>query len=348
MEDMHHTANVPQWKKKEVEDIKNLIKSYPLFGMAGISGIPAKQLQKMRRNLKDIAVLKVARNTFIRRALEESGEDARKMNEYIDVQTLLVFTEQNPFKLYKLLEQTKTPAPIKAGAVAPNDITVVKGPTGFPPGPILGEMQSAGIPAAIENGKVSIRETKVVAKEGEVVSQKLATMLTRLEIYPMLVGLDLRAVFEAGSIFKPDVLAIDESKYFSDFLQAAKQAFNLSINVAYPTSTTITALISKAVSESRNIGINVAIFEPELMEALLGKAQAQMMSVASVALSNDENAVDSELKEALGAAAKSAAAIEAVSNDSVTEAPEAEEKSKEVEEEEAEESGMAGLGALFG
>ncbi|MCG7851352.1 MAG: 50S ribosomal protein L10 [Methanosarcinaceae archaeon] len=346
MEDVHHTEHVPQWKKKEIEDIKDLIKSYPLFGMAGITGIPAKQLQQMRRNLKDIVVLKVARNTLIRRALEESGEDVHKMADYVDVQTLLVFTEQNPFKLYKLLEQTKTPAPIKAGAVAPNDIIVVKGPTSFPPGPILGEMQGAGIPAAIENGKVSIRETKVVAKQGEAVSQKLATMLTRLEIYPMEVGLDLRAVCEAGSIFEPDVLAIDEGKYFSDFAQAARQAFNLSVNAAYPTSTTITALISKAVSESRNLGLYAAIFEPELMDALLGKAQAQMMSVASVALSNDENAVDSELKEALGAAARSATVAEAVSEGSVTEASEAEEE--EATEEEAEESGMAGLGALFG
>ena len=341
MEENHHTEHVPQWKKEEVESIKELIKEYPLFGVVGIGGIPAKQLQKMRRDLQGTAVLKVARNTLTKRALDESNDDVKQMEEYIDVQTALIFTKNNPFKLYKLLEKSKSPSPIKAGAIAPKDIIVEAGPTSFPPGPILGEMQGAGIPAAIDKGKVVIKETKVVAKEGEAVSQKLAAMLTRLEIYPMEVGLDLRAVLESGSIFKPEVLAIDEDKYFTDFTLAAQQAFNLSVYAAYPTAESISTLISKAATESRNLGINATILEPEIMDALLGKAQSQMLSVASAASNNNEEAVDDELKEALGAAANAAAAP-AVTEETV------EEKEDEPEEEEQEESGMAGLGALFG
>jgi len=342
MSENHHTEHVPQWKKEEVEAIKELIKEYPLFGVVGIGGIPAKQLQKMRRDLQGTAVLKVARNTLTKRALDESDDDIKQMEEYIDVQTALVFTEQNPFKLYKLLENSKSPSPIKAGAIAPNDIIVEAGPTSFPPGPIIGEMQGAGIPAAIDGGKVVIKETKAVAKEGEVVSQKLAAMLTRLEIYPMEVGLDLRAVLESGSVFEPEVLAIDEDRYFTDFTLAAQQAFNLSENAAYPTAESISTLISKAVTESRNLGINATVLEPEIMDALLGKAQSQMLSVASSASSNNEEAVDEELKEALGAAASAATAAPAVAEETV------EEQEEEEPEEEEEESGMAGLGALFG
>jgi large subunit ribosomal protein L10 len=123
MEENHHASHIPQWKKDEVEEIKKLIKQYPIFGVVGVGGIPAKQLQKMRRNLKDNAVLKVARNALIRRALDESGE-AKEMDQYIDVQTALIFTEQNPIKLYKSLEKSKSPSPIKAGAIAPRDIIV--------------------------------------------------------------------------------------------------------------------------------------------------------------------------------------------------------------------------------
>ncbi len=345
MEEVHHTEHVPQWKKDEVEDIKKLINNYPLFGVVAIGGIPAKQLQKMRKGLQGTAVLKVARNTLIKRAFDESNEDVRKMDEYIDSQTALIFTENNPFKLYKVLEQSKSPSPIKGGAVAPNDIVVEAGPTSFPPGPILGDLQSVGIPAAIDAGKVVVRETKTVAKEGEVVSQKLASMLTRLEIYPVTVGLDLRAVLEAGSVFTPDVLAIDESKYFSDIVLATQQAFNLSVNATYPTKDNITAIISKAASEARNLGINATVYEPDIMGSLLGKAQSEMLSVASAASANNEEAVDDELKEALGARATAAATAE------VAEAAEAEETVEEKEEEseeESEEDGMAGLGALFG
>ncbi|WP_340820785.1 50S ribosomal protein L10 [Methanolobus sp. WCC4] len=342
MEEDHHTSHIPQWKKDEVEEIKDLISKYPIIGVVGIGGIPAKQLQKMRRDLKDKAVLKVARNTLMKRALDQSSDDVKEMDKYIDVQTALIFTEQNPFKLFKTLEKSKSPSPIKAGTIAPRDIIVEKGETSFPPGPILGDMQQAGIPAAIDGGKVVIKETKAVANEGEAVSQKLAAMLTRLEIYPMEVGLDLRAAFENGSIFTPDVLAIDEDKYFSDIVLATQQAFNTSVFAAYPTAENIKTLVAKAATESRNLGINAVVLEPEIIDALLGKAHSEMLSVASAASANNEEAVDDELKEALGAAASAAAAA------APAETAEEEEKEEEQEEEPAEEDGMAGLGALFG
>ena len=268
------------------------------------------------------------------------------MNKYLDKQTALIFTNESPFKLYKALEQTKTPSPIKGGAIAPVDIVVQKGPTSFPPGPILGELQSAGIPASIEAGKVAVKETKVVCKAGEAVPQKLATMLSKLEIYPLIVGLDLRAAYDDGTIYEPELLAIDESQYFSDIIRAAQNAFNLSVNTAYPTSATIGTLLSKAFAESKNLGVNAVVFDSGVMDALLAKAHIQMTSVASEAANKDANAVDDELREVLGAAASAAAAA------SVAAAEKKEEEVKEEEEEEeedhAEEDGMAGLGALFG
>ena len=321
-EEKHHTEHIPQWKKDEVENIKNLIQSHKVFGMVGIEGILATKIQKIRRDLKDTAVLKVSRNTLTERALNQLGGSIPEMNKYLDKQTALIFTNESPFKLYKALEQTKTPSPIKGGAIAPVDIVVQKGPTSFPPGPILGELQSAGIPASIEAGKVAVKETKVVCKAGEAVPQKLATMLSKLEIYPLIVGLDLRAAYDDGTIYEPELLAIDESQYFSDIIRAAQNAFNLSVNTAYPT---------------------------RVMDALLAKAHIQMTSVASEAANKDANAVDDELREVLGAAASAAAAASvAAAEKKEEEVKEEEEEEEEEEEDHAEEDGMAGLGALFG
>jgi large subunit ribosomal protein L10 len=41
-------------------------------------------------------------------------------------QPALIFTDMNPFKLYKILEDSKTQAPAKAGNIAPSDIVVPK------------------------------------------------------------------------------------------------------------------------------------------------------------------------------------------------------------------------------
>ena len=169
-------------------------------------------------------------------------------------------------------------------------------------------------------------------------------MLAKLEIYPLIVGLDMRAAYDAGTIYGPELLAIDEGKYFSDIIRAAKNAFNLSVNTAYPTSATIGTLLAKAYAESKNLGVNADILEPGVMDALLAKAHVQMTSVASKAADKDANAVDEDLREVLGAAASAAAAVAPAAAAEVKK----EEEPEEEEDDHSEEDGMAGLGALFG
>jgi len=343
MDAEHHSMHIPQQKKDEIEEIKAKIGQYSVVGLVGIHGMPSKQFQQMRSSIRDSVLIKVSKNSLITRALNECSEDIKSLEIYLDHETSLVFSNDNSFKLFRLLESSKTPAPIKGGMKAPNDITVEKRPTDFPPGPIIGELQSAGIPAAIEGGKVVIRETKVVAKKGEVVSQNLAAMLTRLEIFPLELGLVLRGTFEDGMLFDASTLAIDEGKISLDFTTAASQAFNLAVNSAYPTRTTIQALLAKAASESRNLAVNAVIYEPGVMDTLLSKAQGHVMVLAG--LVSDE-ALDDDLKAKMGAqAAVSPVGVEPGKEETAGEADEVEE---EAVEEETEETAAEGLGALFG
>ncbi len=336
----HHSMHIPKWKKDEIRDIKSKIRDYPVVGLVGIHGLPSKQFQQMRSSIRDSVLIKVCKNSLITRALDESSEDIKPLRDYLDHETGLVFSNDNSFKLFRLLSSSKTPAPIKGGMTSPRDITVEKGPTNFPPGPIIGELQSAGIPAAIEGGKVVIRETKVVAKEGEVVSQNLAAMLARLDIYPLELGLVLRCTFEDGMLFDASKLAIDEGKISLDFTTAASQAFNLAVNSAYPTSTTIQALLAKAASESRNLAVNAVIYEPGVMDILLSRAQGHVMALAG--LVSDE-ALDDDLKAKMSAGtAVSPVVVEPGEEETASEVEE------EAAEEETEETAAEGLGALFG
>jgi large subunit ribosomal protein L10 len=340
MDAAHHSMHIPKWKRDEIEDIKTKIGQYQVVGLVGIHGLPSKQFQQMRSGIRDSVLIKVSKNSLITRALNEYSEDIKPLKDYLDHETGLIFSNSNSFKLFKLLESSKTPAPIKGGMKSTINITVQKGPTNFPPGPIIGELQSAGIPAAIEGGKVVIRETKVVAKEGEVVSQKLAAMLTRLEIFPLELGLVLRGTFEDGMLFDASKLAIDEGKISLDFTTAAIQAFNLAVNSAYPTRTTIQALLAKAASESRNLAVNAVIYEPEVMDILLSKAQDHVIALAG--LLSDE-ALDDDLKAKMGA--RAAVRQVEVGPGMEETAGEAEE---EAVEEETEETAAEGLSALFG
>ena len=277
-----YSHHLPQWKKDEVEEIMALSKEYRLTGLVDLHGIPASQLQHMRRNLRGSAVLKMTRNTFIEHAFTELGGEIGSIVDYVDGQSAMIYTNENPFKLYRKLQDTMTKMVAKPGDIAPEDIVVPKGPTAFPPGPIVGTLQQAGIPAAITGGKVVIRETKTVVKAGEEISAKMADVLSKLDIRPIDVGLSLQISFYDGTFFEPKTLAIDENEYFNNVVLAAQQAFNLSVNAAYPTATTAGAIIGKAVREAKNLAVEAAIYEKDVVDLIIGRAQRESSAVKAL------------------------------------------------------------------
>ncbi|MGB3944770.1 MAG: 50S ribosomal protein L10 [Methanothrix sp.] len=319
-----HTEHVPEWKIREVEDLVERIRSSPVVGLVGLTDIPAKQIQDLRAEMRDIATIKMVRNNISRRAIEKCSDDLLPLADGIEAQTAFIFTEISPFRLAKMLEEKKRPMPIKAGGKAPSDIVIEKGDTPFSPGPMVGKLQSAGIPAAIKSGKVVINETKVVAEEGDIVSAQLAEVLAAMEIFPREVGLQLRAVYEGGLVYRAEDLAIDIDGIISQMSKASAQALGLAVEIGYATPTTITPIIQRAASKARNLVLDCGIPVPSMMEALLAKAASDAAMLKCLA-------------EGGPAAAPAAAPAEKT-----------EEKAEEAEKEESEEARLGGLSALFG
>ena len=274
-----YTHHLPAWKKKEVEDIKKHVGEFSLIGLVDMYGIPASQVQQIRRNLRGTATIKMTRNTLIRHAFDEIGGETGAVTRYISGHSALIFTNDNPFRLFKTLEKTKTKMAAKAGEIAPEDVIVEKGPTSFKPGPIVGELQQAGIPAAIEAGKVRIRETKTIVKKGQPFTTKQAEILAKLDIKPMDVGLLLQVAYFEGSLYEPSVLAIDEDAVLAQIALAGRQAFNLSLNAAIPTRETMAPIIEKAVREARALAIDANIYEKDVIDAIIGKAYRETIAL---------------------------------------------------------------------
>ncbi|EHP86589.1 ribosomal protein L10 [Methanotorris formicicus Mc-S-70] len=330
---------IAPWKIEEVNTLKELLKSKPIVAIIDMMEVPARQLQEIRDKIRGKMILRMSRNSLIIRAIQELSEETNnpefaKLTDYVEKGAAILVTDMNPFKLYKELEASKTPAPIKGGAIAPCDIKVQKGSTGMPPGPFLGELKSVGIPAAIEKGKIAIKEDKVVVKAGEVVSHKLATVLSALGIKPIKVGLNLLAAYEDGIIYTPDVLKIDEEEFISKIQNAYMHAVNISVNAAIPTKDTIELLIQKAFLNARAVSIESAFLTDKTASDIIGKAYAQMLSLAGK-LSDD--ALDDELREKLSANASAA----------LTPAEEEGKKEEEKKEEKKEEQAAVGLALLF-
>ncbi len=277
-------AHVSPEKKELVEKLVEEFSHSQVVGVVNVQGIPAAQFQKMRRKLRNKVNLKVVKNNLLAIALEQASDKKAgldKLRETIEGQTAVVTANVNPFKLFKEMEATKTKAPAKGGEVAPEDIWIMEGETPFKPGPIVGDLQKAGIPAAIERGKVVVKKDKLLVSKGDKIPRVVAMSLTRLEIFPVIVGLDLRGAYEDGMVYTRDVLAVDEVKLVIDIQTAALRAFNLSVNIAYPTRTTIEPLIHTAHSKALSLAVHAGFMTKESIPFILAKAKSQMLALAS-------------------------------------------------------------------
>jgi len=342
MSSVRKTETIPQWKREEVDELVEFIDSYASVGVVGVAGIPSRQLQAMRRELHGSAEVRMSRNTLTVRALEEVDEGVEELVDYVSGQIALIGTNDNPFGLYKQLEASKTPAPINAGEVAPNDVVIPEGDTGVDPGPFVGELQTVGASARIMDGSIKVTEDSKVLEEGEVVDDDLANVLTELGIEPKEVGLDLKGVYSEGVLFEPDELAIDVDEYRADIESAAAAARNLSVNAAYPTARTAGTLLAKASGEAKSVALFAEIESPDVVPDLIGRADAQLRALAAAI--DDDEALPEELQGVEAAPAPEPDDGDEDEDEQATE-DEAEEPADDDDDDDA---GGEGLGAMFG
>ena len=339
------TETIPQWKQDEVDDIVAMIESYDSVGVVNIAEIPSRQLQDMRRDLHGSAELRVSRNTLLVRALEAVDDGLEDLTEHVAGQVGLIGTDSNPFSLYQELEASKTPAPIGAGEIAPNDIVVPEGDTGVDPGPFVGELQAIGADARIQEGSIQVLSDSTVLDAGGEVTRDLANVLNELGIEPKEVGLDLRGVFSDDVLFAPEELELDVEEYESDITAAVGRAFNLSVDAGYPTATTLPTMLRSATGDAKSLALSAAIEDPEVVPDLISKADAQLRALAATI--DDPEALPEELQDVEAApAAKAQTDDQTEDTDSEDADSEADTDEGEGDDDDDDDAGDA-LGAMF-
>ncbi|HHH78138.1 MAG TPA: 50S ribosomal protein L10 [Thermoplasmatales archaeon] len=267
------------WKIKEVEGLKELVSSYPVVGIVGIRGIPASQMHELRKTLRGDAVVRVSKNRLIKHALEGEG-DIAKLSEHMEGESAVLATNMNPFRIFRQLEKAKMKVPAKGGEIATEDIVIHKGKTPFKPGPIVSDLQKVGIPAAIREGGVMVEKTVTLVKKGEVIPVETAKMLTRMEIYPLEVGLDVKAIYEEGLMFTPETLGVDIDEMVNNFRTAARNALALALETGYPAKGIMPQMLQRAYRNSFNLAMESGMYTPETIEEFIKKAHRQVSILA--------------------------------------------------------------------
>ncbi len=330
------------WKKYTVDDLVSLLKSGDTIAVIDIHGVPAGAMIGMRKGLRGSMKIQVAKKRLMKIAWEQCGFKAEDLETLYKsaVQPALISTgNMNSFGLFTELKKTEAGRAAKEGDIAPYQIVVEKMDTGMPPGPIVGDLNSVGIPAKIMGGSVQIQKRTVVLVVGEVLECVNGMILSKIGINPIVTGLRLCGTLEDGVLFEPSTLDIDYEQFNSDLISYAAGAFNIACNITWFTSQTTPTLVAKASSEALAVAVEAAVVNETTAPHIIGRANRAALGIAG---SLSAEALDDELAAMLGAAASAAAAAPAAVEDA-SEAP-----TEVEEEEEEEEAAFGGLGDLFG
>ena len=270
---MRPKGTVAKWKTDEVTKLAQLIQEYPVVGIVDMTSFPSKQLVSVKKVLKGKALIKMSKKSLIQRALEKAGK--KELVSHVTGQPALLLTKNNPFEISKILVDNKVNGPAKAGSIVPKEILVPAGETSFSPGPMVGELQKAGLKAAIEKGKVVIKEESLIAKAGEKVDAKKAELITKLGLEPIELKLKLVAAYEKGTIFGEAALSITAAQVMEWLKQASAGSFNFTFNIGYPTKYNIKMFVQKSYTNSKAVALKANFVCEATVKDLLAKANAQ-------------------------------------------------------------------------
>jgi len=285
-----------QEKVKEVDEIAQLINEHKVLAIASLKKVRAAQLQEFKKNLADKVFMRVIKNTLMKMAIEKckDKQDLKIREEHLQGSNIYIFTDLNPFKLALALEKGKVKTTAKSGDIAAFDVVVPAGNTGQAPGPVISQLNAAGLPTRIESGSVWISRDTLVVKKGEVIAERLASVLSKLGIKPVESGLVMSYAFDEGLVITQEQLKLDIEGTKQTVERVYADSFALSLSIAYPTTENTPTLVQVAHREAYALSMSAAIPTKETVEDLVRKAHAEMLSLSSRLSTLEEKAVPTE------------------------------------------------------
>lgn len=270
------TVKVAPWKVEAVQKLTGDLAKTPVIAVADLSKVRSIQIQEIRRKLRGKVRVTVVKNTLFRKSAEAAEAKRRGLSKFAEQLTgssLYMLTDMDPFDLVVLLEKSKVKVPAKVGDIATSDILIAAGNTGLPPGPVISEFGEVDVATRIEGGSIWVVRDTLVAEKGEVISQKLASLLSRLGMKPIEAGLSLKAAYDHGSILTAEHLRLDLEATRKSLTDGIHHAMAVALEAGYFTKQTAPLLIAKAYRQALTVAVEAGYPVKEAMQRIVQKAQ---------------------------------------------------------------------------
>ncbi len=282
---MHQNrTKYPQKKRLMYQQLQELPKKYNVIALVRMEKVRSSQLLPLRKIFKDEVEIVSIKDKVAQKALAGlKMPSIEKMVDKLVGQCVLMFTNMSPFKLNILLSKNKIMMPARAGDIASIDVVIKAGNTGITPGPILTDFKEAGITTKIDQGTIWITKDSIPAKKGTVISEKLATLLSKLDVKPVEAGISLDVAIAENILYAKSELVIDVEKYRNAFAQAHQEAMSLAIEIGYVTKENVRTILAKAAQQARSVALEAGYLTDETKDQVIQKAHAQAKALAGKA-----------------------------------------------------------------
>lgn len=300
---------IPESKIKRVKYLKDLLTNKKTILIASIKNLPSSQLQEISKSLRGKALITVPKKNLLFRAIDDTKDEGlQKLKEHFKASVAVLFSDQESFNLAAEVLKNKTPTKAKTGQEAPEDILIQAGPTDLPPGPAISELGAVGLQVKIEDGKIAIREDKVIVKKGQKISQNAADVMSKLDIKPFSIGLIPLSAFDNETKTLYDKIEVDTGEAVEALKYAFGRAMPFAVSIGYATDETIKLLLGKAGAHEKALAA--------LVESKEGKPAEEPKVEEKPA---EEEAPSEEAKEDVKDGEKEGKPAEAEAKDSETE-----------------------------
>lgn len=276
-------SSYPEKKVKLYDDLQNLARSYNVIALSKMTKVRSAQLMSIRKKFRnDIKILTI-KNKVAQRSFEKIFDDVKGLeflNHELEGQCALMFTNISPFKLNLTFDKNKIFLAAKGGDIAPNELVIPAGNTGINPGPVLSEFKESKVPTKIDQGTIWVSKDTVVAKPGDVISQKLAALLSKLNIKPIEAGIAVNFAISEGLEFKEKDLKIVIEEYVQEIVRSFQEALALSVEAAYFSKETMPLILIKAKQHAVSLSSESGYISPDTAELVIAKANSIATSLS--------------------------------------------------------------------
>lgn len=279
----HTRTSYPQGKQDLYQLMMKLPKSYNVIALSKVNKVRATQLMMIRKKFHKDIVIKVIKNRVTQKAFEKISDikGIQELSSQLEGQCALMFTNISPFKLNLIFEQNKVFLPAKGGDITKTEIMIPGGDTGITPGPVLSEFKEANVPTKIDQGTIWVSKDTVVAKPNDVISTKLASLLSKMNIKPIEAGILVNYALADKLIFTESDLRIDLNELKNDLSKSHNQSIALAVESSYFTKESMGHLLSKAFGHANSLAIESNYLTKETAGQIISILLLKANNVAS-------------------------------------------------------------------